>query len=177
MLKFILKTIILILGIIALIFLHLGVSFLLPEPINKINIIITFITLFIVIRETGVVIWISLILHLFLELYAVTPFGSILFPSVIATLITYWIHRDVLTNRSWYAAAALSGIFLLIYRIGYTLIASASQILTTKHLTINYTNLAKTFLWEMGCTIILVTILYNILVLFIKRLQKTIIYS
>ncbi len=163
--------------VISLMLLHIGVSFLLPYPFNKLNIIAACIMLYISIREQGSVVWISLLLHLFLELYAITPFGSILFPAVMSTLVTYWIHRDVLTNRSWYAAVSLTVIFLTIYRFGYICCVLISQTISNQIGSMNYKHLVAPIGWEFLWTSLIVMVFYIVASLFIKRLKRTIIYT
>lgn len=175
--KALIKTILFVLGMIFLILIHLEVSFLFPYPLNKLNIIAAFIVLFMLIRETGIIIWIALAAHMFLELYAVTPFGTIIFPAVLATLVTYWIHRDVLTNRSWYTAPILTSILLVLFRCGYIMLVTIERVISTSNPSINYKNLIITITWELLWTSMLVTLAYSLASLFIKRLHTKTIYS
>jgi len=103
-------------------FIHHAAVYLLPHPLNNINIIFIAVILFMIKRETGLSVWLACILHFFIELYSITPFGLILFPGVISAVFAYILYANVFTNKSWYSAVALTVSALIIYRLLYTII-------------------------------------------------------
>ncbi len=163
-------------GIVMLVILHLGATYLLPEPYVKINIIFTFIVLILLIQEKGTVIWIAFFLHLFLELYATTPFGIILFSGTISTLLTYWFYQSVFTNKSWFAAMAISIVAIMSYRFFYIMLLLLAQFIfnITK---VVFTPLLLTSLWELLFTTLLVGIIYLALSKKLRRFNTKVIYS
>ncbi len=102
---------------ISLIFVHYAVSYILPPPWNSINIIFYAIIISIIGWGSGISIWLSCLLHFFMELYSVSPFGLILLPGTISIIFAYWLYTFIFTNRSWYTAVALAAIAIISYRI------------------------------------------------------------
>jgi hypothetical protein len=89
-------------------------------------------------------------------------------------LFGLWLYRQIFTNRSWYAALAISVIILGFYRSIYVLgliilkIFGASMIIPWKALFF-------TIFWEMFFTTILVSLLYFVLSRFYRRLRPGVI--
>ena len=96
-----------------------AVAYLLPSPWNRINSIFIVLVLLLLMSETGLVIWLAFATHFFVELYAATPFGTILFSSTVGMLATFWLYQYFFTNKSWYTALAVSGMSLVFYRLLY----------------------------------------------------------
>jgi len=163
-------------GIVILAIIHIGVIYLLPEPYVKLNIIFVFIVLILLIREKGTVVWISFFLHLFLELYATTPFGIILFSGTLSTLLTYWFYQSVFTNKSWFAAMAISIVAISSYRIFYITLLVLTQFVfnITK---VVFTPLLLTSLWELLFTTLLVGLIYLVLSKKLRKFDTKVIYS
>lgn len=107
---------------VVLLLLHYSISYILPWPWNNFNILFLAIVLFIMGWESESAVWLGFILHFFIELYSITPFGLVLFSSTISIFATYKLYILFFTNRSWYSALALSASAILIYRIIYTIL-------------------------------------------------------
>lgn len=106
--------------IFAMVLLHLGAAYLLPYPWDSLNIMFMLLVVLIVVKETGIAVWLAYVGHFFIELYATTPFGVILFSSTISILCTFWLSRSIFINKSWYTAFVLAAIALFIYRLIYS---------------------------------------------------------
>lgn len=90
--------------------------FILPFPWRTLNVPFVYISLSILFRERGSIVWLAFILHWFIEVSTTTLFGIILFSGTTATIWAYWIYQFFLTNRSWYTAFVLSAIIVILYR-------------------------------------------------------------
>ena len=161
-------------GLISLVALNIGLSYILPYPFSKINLIFAILIIITIWRGTGQVVWFAFFAHFVVELFAASPFGVILFSSTISILLGYWLFKNFFTNRSWYAAIALSGIFILFYRLLYVFSLLLAKIFN-ENLYIPWRLIFSTFLWEELFTIILVALLYFILSRFFKQLKGTVI--
>ncbi len=172
----IIKILLVILGVIFMAALHIGFSYLLPYPFSKINIIFTIVILLLLWYNSGLVVWISFFSNLFIELFAVSPYGVILFSSTISILIAFWLYQNFFANRSFYAALVLTASTIFIYRLIYIFsililkIFNIVEFLPGKLILI-------TSLWEILFTTILVSILYFIFSLFTKKFSAAVIES
>ncbi len=108
--------------IIGIVTIHLGVAYVLPFPLNKVNIIFSAIVLSLVVFESGISVWTTFFVHLFVEVYAPQPFGIIIFSSTLAILFVFWLYQHIFTNRSWYSAMAMTLVALILYRLFYTVL-------------------------------------------------------
>lgn len=100
-----------------LIYLNFAIISILPYPFSHINIIFLAIILFILSRESTMVVWLSLILFFIADLSGISPFGLTFFSGVTSVLCTYWFYSYVFTNRSWHSAIALSVISIFTFRL------------------------------------------------------------
>ena len=120
--------------------------------------------------ETGLVVWTSAIAFFVLDLYTTsTPFGLTLFAGTISVLLGYWFHTRVFTNRSWWAATALTIITLAIYRLGFIMGLFILEVLTS--LDVRWSDLFINILWEILMTAILVGLSIFTLSFFIRSLR------
>ncbi len=108
------------LSVVGVVFVHLATNAVLPAPWNQVNMVFVFLIFFLLFEESGTVVWIAFSVHFFIELYAVSPFGILLFSGTISTLLSFWLYQYFFTNQSWYTAAALSLLAIVIYRSIYT---------------------------------------------------------
>lgn len=136
---------------IILLFTHYAVSYLLPSPWNNINIIFAAIIISIIGWESGVSIWLSCLLHFFMELYSISPFGLILLPSAISIIFAYWLYIFIFTNRSWSSSVALTAIAIIAYRVLYTLIFVILEYFN-KGFNIAWKALLMRYFWELALT-------------------------
>lgn len=145
--------------LIAITTIHIGLSFLLPDPWNKINIIFALMALFIVIIESPVSVWMVLIIHFIIELYTTIPFGIQLYAATISALCGYWLYRRIFTNTSWYSALALTAVMLLLYRLFYILLlalVAAASAFTLPPMG----DMMRIFFWEILLTTVITFFLY-----------------
>jgi hypothetical protein len=171
-----LKIITTIIGLVALSALHIGLSYLLPYPLAKFNVIFCVLILLMLWWRSGLIVWVSFFCHLFIELFTVSPFGLILFSGTMGILGAFWLYKYVFTNRSWYAAVVVSGLSLVVYRTFYILIATGLYFFKV----INYLPWKLVFLtlfWEFIFTVSVVAIIYLLFSRFTNRFQATVIDS
>lgn len=108
-------------GLIVMVCGQLLTTYLSPRPFDNFNVIFFILILYLIFRESGLVVYLSLVAHFTVELYTITPFGIVLYASTISFLVGYWLYRSVFTNKSWYSAIILSfmmvGFFRLLYLV------------------------------------------------------------
>ena len=151
-----------------IIFTHYFTAYVLVPPWNNINIIFLVVILFVIGWESSASLWLSFLLHFFLELYSITPFGLILFPSSLSIMFAYWLYITIFTNKSWYSAVALTAVTLLFYRILYTLIFITTEF-WNGNFHIFWPSLLTSYFWE----IILTSLVMGIIVfIFSKKWLK-----
>jgi hypothetical protein len=171
-LRFIFAIIILIL----LTTLHVGFVYFLPYPFSKINLLFSVFIILLLWWDSGMVVWLVFFSHFLLELFSASPFGVVLFSSVTAFLVSFWLYRTVFTNRSWYAALALSFFTLTFFRLLYIAILSVLYLFKIIYF-IPWNLFLITWFWETIFTLILVLIVYFIISRFSHRLNAAIIES
>ena len=140
-----------ILAAIALIFAHYAISYLLPWPLNNINIIFSAVIISIIGWESGASIWLAVLLHFFIELYSISAFGLILLPSAIGIIFAYWLYIFIFTNRSWTSAIALVAIAITVYRILHTGVFIMVENFN-KGFNIDWHALLIPYFWELSFT-------------------------
>lgn len=149
-------------SIIGLIFLHMLLSYALPLPWSYMNIIISFLTLHMLLKESGSVVWIAFTWYMLEELYAISPFGVILFSGTISILLLFWFYKYFFTNKSWYTSVALSFMAVSLNRVLYV---SSLLIVNffTKSSYIPWEFLARSYGWEAILTTSLTAAIYMII--------------
>jgi len=170
----ILRALLLFIVIVILVALNIGLSYILPFPYSKLNILFAIIILLMLWSDSGLIIWITFFSHLFIELFSTTPFGVILFSSTIGILISFWLFKHTFTNRSLLATLAMSSIALILYRLIYILLLYLTKLFGIIP-DIPWQLIFITFLWEFLFTTTLVAIFYIILSRFSKRLKTNVI--
>lgn len=149
--------------IIATSIIHLSISYIVPFPYNKANFIFAVLIMLLLLRRTGMVVWLAFALHFLLELYAVTPFGVQLFSGTVTMLLLYWIAEKFFTNASSLVVAAMSIVAIVLYRLLYALVLTGAGIIVEgASQTISW----STFIivgWEMLWTMILSLLFYVVL--------------
>lgn len=174
--ELIFKIVTYLIAVVMLAIIHLAGTYLLPEPFVRINIIFAALTVFMLLKERGGVVWLSFVLHLFLELYATTPFGIVLFSGTVSILFSYWVYQSVFTNRSWYAAMAIVSLALLLYRGCYIVLLLFAQVLFGT-VDVVIAPLVVSSLGELLWTTLLVGIIMLFLTRRLKRFNTKVIYS
>ncbi|KKQ28101.1 MAG: hypothetical protein US42_C0002G0056 [Candidatus Magasanikbacteria bacterium GW2011_GWC2_37_14] len=169
-----LRFIFIILFIVFITSLHVGAVYLLPYPLSKMNVLFSFFIIMLLWQNSGKIVWMVFFSHFLIELFTVSPFGIILFSSVIAFLISYWLYQNVFTNRSWYAALVLSVFTLSIYRILYITLLFLGQLLGWQNNTPLRLVLVTSF-WELLTTTGFLIIIYFIFSRFSKKLSSAVV--
>lgn len=170
--EFLTRTIATIISLIFLAALNIVVSYIVPYPWSKINIIFLILIILMMWRETGLVIWISFFSYFIIELYSATPFGVFLFSSTLSILFTFWLYKNFFTNRSWYSTMALCGFALLFYRSIYIFLLIILNSFNFINL-IPWKMLWATFIWEFIFTVPASGIIYFILSKFFKSFKSS----
>lgn len=170
MLNFIFKFLTVFFSLFFLIALHIGLSYILPFPFSKINIIFIFLIIFLMWKDSGLIVWISFLIHFALELYSTTPFGVILFSSTISTLLIFWLYKNFFTNRSWYSAMTLVFLLSLFYRFFYIFFLKVIDLI--KGIDLSWNLIYITSFWEILLTAITTAIIYLLLSILIKEFKK-----
>jgi len=161
-------------GLVSLVVSDIAVSFVLPFPYSKVSIFFAGVILWLLWGGRGSVVWFTFFGSLIVELYSAAPFGLTLFSSTIAMLFGYWLYRQIFTNRSWYAAIAISLMVLCLYRLTYVLGLIVCYIFGAE-IGIYWQPILTTVFWEIIFTTILISILYFIMSVFSRRLRSAVI--
>ena len=160
-----------ILGVIGITILHIALTLILPNPFSAFNALFCILSLLILSRGLGYVVWVAFFTHFIIELYAVTPFGITLVSSTIAILFTLWIYRYLFTNKSWYTAGTLVVVSLLFYRLIFSILALIHQSIFGAELLV-LSKAVRSFGLEILITSIATIIIYLVLSKIIPTLSK-----
>ena len=169
-----LKFFVIIFCLIILTSLHVGLVYLLPYPFSKINLLFCFFIIILLWQNSGTVVWLVFFSHFLIELFTVSPFGVILFSAVVAFLISYWLYQNIFTNRSWYAALALSSFTLIIYRIIYLTLLSLCSLLGWPNV-FSWKLIIYTSFWELLASVSMVMLIYFVVSRFSKKLSSAVV--
>ncbi len=154
--------------------LHLGLTYLLPFPFSKFNFLFAFFILWLLWSDSGMVVWLVFFSHFLLELFNASPFGLVLFSSTCAFLVSFWLYRNIFTNRSWYASTVLAIFTVTFFRLLYLLGILILYILNIIDF-IFWDLLFVTWFWETFFTALVVLFFYLIMSRFSRRLSAAII--
>lgn len=161
--RFVIKFFLILLGILLITVFQVSFSLFFKYPISSINILFVIILLLLLIHESGIVVWLAFITHFILELYTTsTPFGIILSAGTLSILLTYWLHKYVIINKTWYSGIVLAFISLTIYRAFYLFFLMLSQLVTQD----SYAwrgDLFFHFAWEILLSSILVGLFFMVI--------------
>lgn len=161
-------------GLFLFVIIDIGLSYILPYPWSKINLLFALLIILMLWRGSGWIVWITFFTHLIIELYTASPFGIVITSSTLSILFSYWLYQHLFTNRSWYAAVALSAIALALFRLFYTAALLVLRIFGVVEF-IPWKLMIVTFLWEAILTISLVGIIYFIASRFSTRFKSAVI--
>lgn len=162
------RVFLILLGLVLLVGLHLGLAYILPYPWSKINILFVVLILLLIWWHNGLLVWLTFFSHLFIELFTASPYGVVLSSATLSILLGYWCYQNLFTNRSWYAALALSGLTLLLYRLIYILLIAVLWIFKLLEF-VPWQQIATIFFWEFWLTTGAVAVLYPIIARFSRR--------
>lgn len=150
--------------------LHIGLVSFFPYPINKINLILLYVIMILLITESGRVVWISFVTYFLIELFSVTPFGVVLYSGTISALIFYWLYKSIFTNRSIFTTMSLAAISIFVYRFLYSILLFTNNYFNRKE-GIVFTLPASSYAWESFITVITAALVHYILKFFIPKLN------
>lgn len=145
-----------------LVYINFIATLLLPTPFNRINLFFLSIILLILGLESGIVIWLSLMLFFIVDLYSPSLFGLIFFSGVMSVLITYWFYLYVFTNKSWRSAVVLSVVSIATFRIFYMALYLVIEYSRLKF-HFDWTHILTYFAWEICLTSIVTGVIVFIL--------------
>ncbi|MBP9760810.1 MAG: hypothetical protein KBD15_01040 [Candidatus Magasanikbacteria bacterium] len=158
--KFFLSILLVIVFIVLIVTLHLGIAYVLPFPWNKINIIFAAIIIALVWFQSGLTVWVTAAVYLFIEVYTPVPFGVNLLASTVSILGVYWLSKEFVTNTSWYSVFGMTAIGLFVYRVLYTLLLAIIYAIEGIH-TLPLGELSVLYVWEMGLTTVFSIVVYT----------------
>jgi len=162
-----------ILGILLAIFLvmaHIDFLYLLPYPVNNIHLLLGTFVIIIMWSEKGGVVWLSFFSFFLLNLFTVSPFGTIFISGTITTLILYWFRRDLFTNRSFWTCIVLGFLAILIFRTLYTILFYLFNFFMSNQDTYIFGSVVFfRYIWELIFTVAFVAVLYHMFVAFQKK--------
>lgn len=152
--------------------LHFFVAYTLPYPFDKINILFVYLLFYLLLTESGTVVWMAFFTHIFIEVFPSNTFGVTLMSSSLAFLLSYWFHTYYITNKRWYGGLALMIFTLFSYRVLYSFLLFFFHRFAPTVVNIQWTEL-----WELGLSEILLTsslfiILYFLLFKFSKTFRR-----
>ena len=163
-------------GLIFITGLNIGLSYLLPFPYSKINIIFAIIILILFWRGSGTIVWLTFFTHLILEFFMTTPFGVVLFSATMTSLIIFWLYQNFFTNRSWYVSILVSLLTISIFRLFYIILLWLLSNLNIIE-NVSWVLVFTTIWWEIFFTTIFVLIVYLVLTKFSRKFSSAIIES
>lgn len=161
-----------IVGLILIVFviaLQFVLSQLLPFPLDKINVIFGCVVLMLLLRRSGLVVWLSFFLHYLIELYSTTPFGVVLFSGTISTLLLYWLSKEVFSSPRPLVALGIGSFGIILYRIIYTITLYISTLFIPQTVVPFTGSLAILYMWELVFTTGFILLMYLILQSRVKK--------
>ena len=151
-LKIILTIILLILFFIA----NLYSSYVLPYPWSNINLLISFLLIFLSFWGSGSIVWLAFFAGFLSDLYSDVYFGVFSITFTATFLIIYWLYYEIFTNRSIWSLTIMSVVTFLIFHFIYSVLTVINGILPK-------VTFLKYYAWEVLLTTIFVFIVYFIL--------------
>lgn len=150
--------------------LDIGATYTFQYPFSIINIIFAVLIIIMMWCEHGIVVWLAFCAHLFIELFAVTPFGIILLSSTLGMLAGYWLYTNIFTNKSWYTAIVMTLITITIYRTVYIVLYLLYLFLNS--LIMPNAFFFSIFFWEIILTSLSVGIIFIMISPFSEKLSS-----
>lgn len=145
---------------------HIGLFNILPSPLHNINIVFIVLILLIVFNGSGKIVWLSFMLHFFMDIYSISSFGVYLVSGTLSILFLYWLHKEFFTNQSLLSVFAMTITGLVIFRILYIILISFGADLLMS-------DLLTKFAWELLFTIISTIICYFLITTFSKKFTSS----
>lgn len=168
------RLLILILLTLFVVVIHFTIAYTLPYPYDKINILFIYLLFYLLWMQTGSVVWVAFLTHIFIEVFPNSAFGVTLLSSSLACVFSYWLFAYYITNKKWYSASVLMIFTLLCYRIFYSFFLFIAQRIGQNTRSVEWRELWQLSLWEIALTSIVFTLLYLLLYKFSKNFHRAI---
>lgn len=169
------KWILILVCIVSALAMHLFVSYALPLPLSKANTILSLLSIILLYTHSGKVVWLSFILHYFIDLYTQTPFGIVLVTGTFAILFVYWTGGQLFSNASVWVAATLAAFTVVVYRVLYvSIVFLVSLVYTDISTTVGY--VTHLFLWELCMTVLITVVIYWLATAILRKIKKHVIW-
>ncbi len=146
--------------LIVVVTLNLGVSYILPEPFNNINIIFLTLVLWLFVRSSGITVWFAFFAFFIIDLLSISPFGISLFAGTFAMLVVYWLSKFVFSSRSIFSISLLALLVVVIYRSLFIIIYSITLVFADR--TVPLLQMSMTAVSEAFMTAFVVACVYLI---------------
>ncbi len=159
---------------ICILFFHFIIVYTLPYPYDKINILFIYLVFYLLWIQSGSVVWVAFLTHIFLEAFPSSAFGVTLLSSSLSMLISYWLSLYYITNKKWYSASILMVLTLFCYRIFYSIFLFFAEKVGDGTLDIEWSEIWQLGLWEILVTSVMFTILYFLLYKFSKNFYRAV---
>jgi len=169
--RFIIKSIILILGSYLLFLAHNAALLFLPSPLAYFNVLLAALIWLSLARDLSEVMIVAALAGFFSELYAATPFGIVLTSLIISLLFLHWLLRNVFTNHSWPTIFFCALICLTAYRLLFIGLLLATNLFIPALFAPN-ASLIKDFGLEIIVSSLGLTLLYCLVGFFNARLKS-----
>ncbi len=153
---------------------HFTIAYTLPYPYDKINVLFIYLLFYLLWSQSGSVVWVAFLTHIFIEVFPSSAFGVTLLSSTMACVFSYWLSVYYITNKKWYSAAVLMMFTLLCYRIFYSFFLFIAQRLGENTLNIEWRELWQLGIWEIVLTSLVFTLLYLLFYKFSKSFYRAI---
>ncbi len=170
--KMIIRFLILVLCTLCILGLHFFVAYTLPYPFDKINILFIYLLFYLVLFQSGSVVWLTFFTHIFIEVFPSDTFGVTLLASSLAFLFSYWFNLYYITNKKWYGATTLMIFTLLFYRLLYSFFLIFFHRLRPSVGNVDWKELWQLGVWEITLSTLLFTFVYFLLFKFSKTFYR-----
>lgn len=154
--------------------LHFFITYTSPYPFDRINILFIYLLLYLLLTQSGQVVWLAFFTHIFIEVFPSNTFGVTLMSSSLAILLSYWFHMYYITNKKWYGATALMIFTLFSYRILYSLFLFLAHRIQPTVVGVEWKELWQLSISEILLTSLIFTCFYFLLFKFSKTFRRSI---
>ncbi len=137
---------------ISILILHMGFTILAPYPLNTLQVALLLLAYIIIIKRAGTTVWMAFVIGFVFDIFSAIPFGIFILSYTLTTLLLYWLFRDILTQQSFWAVAALTAAGLVVFRLIFTIALAMTQHIILKDLLVWY---GWELLFTIGCGVIL----------------------
>jgi len=149
---------------------HLSWRIIFHQPIDLLNIIMTVFLWLIIFNPRQQYVLVATYTLLICELFYTTPFGLESFSQIVALLLANWLLLNIFTNRSLIIIFFTGLISMLVYRLVFILLMYWNSLIQNHPLSFSII-LIKIFLNEALITALILSFIYLVTSIFVKRLR------